>query len=418
MSALRQCFATILVLSLFAAVAHAAPVVLRVTAAPSIFSEMFRELAVRFQDENPDIRINLDASQVDQPAIALQTLRSAIIDDLPDVSFQGYNYLRTLADRKLLAPLDGFIKNDPAWTAERYSPSVASSGRVGSMVYGLGVGMSFPVIFYNKTLVSKVQGGDVALPDNWDGILDLAQRIQSRDPEVLGVFVRYNSFIFQGLVGCFGGSMMNADETQITFTDAAGRRAFQLLRRIGEAGQAKVDMTRPQSRQAFVGGRTAITIDSSSSLASFESEVAGRFEIGTAQLPLSGRDASLPAAGVAVVMFTKDAGRQAAAWRFMKFVASVEGGNVVGRTTGYVPANEIAVKASGPLAAYYAEHPNSNAGLSSVAVGRGWYAFPGENAARIDSMIEDRLGEVVRLHQLPEPALDQLAKDIRSMLPR
>ncbi|WP_084801361.1 extracellular solute-binding protein [Bradyrhizobium sp. Ec3.3] len=409
--------AVILGSALTANIAHAQSV-LRVSAIPSIFSKTFRALASAFEKENPDVRIDLDVSQFDQLAIMRQTLRMAVFGDLPDVSFQGSNYLRILSDRDLLIPLDSFIKTDPAWTSELYSSSVVSTGRIGKTTYGLGVGMSFPIIFYNKSLVSKVQEGANSLPRSWDGILDVAARIQSENTHVLGFFSRYNSFIFQGLVGCFGGSMMNSDDSRIAFTDSPGQEAMQLIRRIGAAGQAKVDMTTSQARQAFTGGQTAILLDSSSSLASFESEAAGRFEIGTAPLPMTGSDASLPAAGITVVMHTTDPARQAVAWRFMKFVTGAEGQSVVGTTTGYVPANEIAIARPGPLATYHAAHPNMQAALNSVAHSRGWYAFPGENGGRIDVMIEDRAGEVMRLRQLPTPALDRLAEEIRNLLPK
>ncbi|GLR87594.1 extracellular solute-binding protein [Bradyrhizobium iriomotense] len=410
--------AIVLGAALMADIAHAHVAVLHVSAAPSIFTKTFRALASAFERENPDVRIDLDVSQFDQPAIMRQTLRMAIFGDLPDVSFQGSNYLRLLADRNLLIPLDRFIKADPAWTSELYSSSVSSSGRIGKMTYGLGTGMSFPIVFYNKSLVSKIQEGAASLPDNWDGVLDVAARIQSENSQVLGIFSVYNSFMFQGMVGCFGGSMMNSDDSRIAFTEDAGQKAMELLRRIGLAGQAKVDMTKSQSRQAFTGARIAILLDSSSSLASFENEVAGRFEIGTAPLPMTGRDASVPTAGITVVMHTTDPARQALAWRFMKFVAGVEGQTVVATTTGYVPANEAAIAQPGSLAAYYAAHPNMQAALRSIARSRGWYAFPGENAGQIDMMIEDRVGEVMRLRQLPVPALDRLAKDITALLPK
>lgn len=416
----RRCSLAAIILAavLIANVAQAHVAVLRVSAAPSTFSKAFRALASAFERENPDVRINLDVSQFDQPAIMRQTLRMAIFGDLPDVSFQGANYLRLLADRNLLVPLDQFMNADPAWNPQLYSPSVASAGRVGKTTYGLGVGMSFPIVFYNKSLLAKVQERASSIPSNWDDILDVARRIQSENIQVLGLFSEYNSFMFQGLVGCFGGSMMNSDDSQITFTDNAGQEAMELIRRIGLAGQAKVDMTKSQSRQAFTGARIAILLDSSSSLASFESEVAGRFEIGTAPLPMTESDASLPTAGVTVVMHTTDPARQALAWRFMKFATGVEGQTVVATTTGYVPANEAAIAKPGALADYYAAHPNMQAALRSIPRSRGWYAFPGENAGRIDTMIEDRVGEVMRLRQLPAPALDRLAKDISTQMPK
>ena len=409
--------AGVLALGLLTPRAGAQTVTLEVTATPSIFADMFEGFVDAFEARNPDIRIDLNASQRDQSDLIQQLLRQAIVDDLPDVSFQGYNYLRVLADQGLAVPLDPFVDTDAAWTDDTFSPSVTATGTIGGTVYGLGVGMSFPIIYYNADLVAEATGGDPALPSDWDGILGVATRIQDRHPDILGIFVRYHPFVFQGFVGSHGGSMMNADETRIAFTDPPGRAAFDLLRRFGEAGQAERDMTRAQARQAFAGGTVAILVDSSSSLASFEEQTEGLFEIGTRQLPLLTEDPHLPAAGIASVMITRDQARQQAAWRFMRFVASPEGQAIVGRTTGYVPANRLAAERPDILGDYYAERPNMDAALASVPLAVTWYAFPGENATRIDAAIEDRLGEVITLRQTPDDALRALADEVRSMLP-
>lgn len=389
---------------------------LQVTATPSIFAEMFEGFVEAFEAENPDIAIELDTSQRDQTDMIQALLRRAIINDLPDVSFQGYNYLRLLVDQGLVVPLDDFIATDTLWAEGEVSPSVAASGMIGDTTYGIGVGMSFPIVYYNADVIAGLQDGDPVLVSDWDVIFDRAAQAQDRYPEMLGILTRYNSFLFQGYLGSHGGRMMNGDETAIAFVEEPGQRAFELVRRFGEAGQSETDMTRSQARQAFTGGTVAILVDSSSSLARFEETTEGSFEIGTAQLPLIADEARLPAAGIASVMLTQDEERQDAAWRFMRFVASPEAQAIVGRTTGYVPANSVAVERADILGDYYAERPNMNAALSSVPIAMTWYAFPGENAARIDDAIEDRLGEVMTLRQTPTEAMQALEAEVQSML--
>ena len=396
---------------------QAQTITLDVTATPSIFTPMFEGFVEAFEAQNPDIQITLDSSQRDQSDMIQALLRQSLIDDLPDVSFQGYNYLRVLVDRGLAVPLDPFVASDPSWTADAYSPSVTASGTIGDAVYGLGVGMSFPIVYFNADLITEAQDGDDAMPSDWDGILQAAASVQDRHPDVLGLYLRYNPFMFQGFVGSYGGRMMNAGETEIAFTAEPGMQALQLLQQAGTAGQAARDMTRSQARQAFVGGTVGILVDSSSSLASFEGQTEGAFEIRTAQLPLPATEPRLPAAGIAAVMLTRDEALQDAAWRFMRFVAGAEGQVIVGETTGYVPANGVAVEQPDLLGDYYAERPNMNAALNSIPIAMTWYAFPGENAARIDRVIEDRLGEVIRLQQTPEEAMIALEADVRSMLP-
>ena len=398
---------------------HAAgqTITLDVTATPSIFTTMFEGFAAAFETENPDIRINLDTSQRDGNDLLQATLRQALVDQLPDVTFQYTNYLRTLAEAGITVPLDDFVVNDPAWTEDMFSPSVTASGTVGDTVHGLGVAISFPIIYYNADLVAAARNGVATLPGDWDGILDVAGRIEDGNPGVLGLFVRYHPWVFQGLLGSFGGRVMSADETAIRFTGAAGQDVLTLLRRFGEAGQAEHDMSRSQARQAFLSGSVAILIDSSSSLANFEQQTEGSFRIGTAQLPLIADDAWLPAAGIAAVMVTRDAARQEAAWRFMRFVASPEGQAIVALNSGFVPANHVATERPDILGDYYADRPNAGAALSSIPIAVTWYAFPGENAGRIDRAIEDRLREVVTLRQDPDAAMAALEDDVQSLLP-
>jgi len=417
---MRRSLATVAFSAVIAAAAAdtatAQDMTLRVTATPSTFADMFRTLVDRFEAANPDIAVELDASQRDQNDLVQQLFRQAITGDLPDVSFQGYNYLRNLVDRDLVVPLDNRVAGDPEWTEDTYSSSVTETGTIGETVYGLGVGISFPIIYYNKALVAEALG-DEPFPQTWDGIFELTGLVQERNADVLGIFSRSNAFVFQGYLGSFGGTMMNADETEITFTDEAGRQTFDLLHRFGEAGQSRVDMTRSQARQAFIAGSLAAIVDSSSTLSSYEEQTGDTFDVGTAPLPLGTEDARLPAAGIAVVMLADEAERQEAAWRFMRFVTGPEGQGVVGRMTGYIPANRVAVEREDILGDYYAARPNVNAALSSLPFAQNWYAFPGENSVRITSMIQDRLGEVLTLRQEPQAALEQLASDIRPLLP-
>lgn len=396
--------------------ALAETITLRVTATPSIFKDMFEGFVTAFEAKNPNIKINLDASTRDQNDMIQQILRAAVVGDLPDVSFQGYNYLRLLSDQNLTVPLEPFIAADAKWKSE-VTPSVADSGMVNGKVYGLGVGMSFPIIFYNADLVAKAQGGKAEPPDNWDGIIALAGTIQKASPGVLGISVSPNVFLLQGLLGSYGGQMMNMSETELAFSKKPFQDTLQLLKRIGEAGQAKLMMTRDQSRQAFLAGTLAMIVDSSSSLASFEKQ-AGNFKVATARLPLpAGKDGRVPAAGVASIMLTRDTARQAAAWAFMCFVASPEAQAIVGEKTGYVPANRIAAERPDLLGNKYKNSPNMNASLASISVATSWYAFPGKDAAKIDNLVENAMGEVIALRATPEKAIETINQQVPKLLP-
>ena len=403
-----------------AATSSAETITLEVSATPSIFTPMFEGIVDAFEASHPDIDIVLDASQRDQDEMIQSLLRRSLVGELPDVSFQGYNYLRTLANRGLVVPLDGFIAADDGWTADRYSHSVTAGSTVNGIVYGLGIGMSFPIIYYNRSLVAQVQEDTAALPDDWDDLIALAERISATGDNRIGLFFQHDAsgaWTFQALVFSLAGRMMNEDESEMAFTGPEGLEALHLLHRIGAAGQADLDMGRSQARQAFIGGSVGMLIDSSSPLARLEEQVGDAFSIGTARLPIPHGDGTLPAAGISIVLLTEDPERQEAAWQFMRFAASPEAAAIVGTTTGYVPANEVSVREPELLGDFYADNANMGAALQSLPYADRWYVFPGPNAVRITDGLNARLQEVITLQATPEQALAAMAEETRPLLP-
>lgn len=396
--------------------AQAEDITLRVDTTPSIFADMFKDLVAAFEAKNPAIHLQIDTSQRDQTDTIQRTMRQAVVGDLPDLSFQGFNYLKLLADGGHLQPLDGLIASDSEWNETQYSPSVVATGKINGKTYALGVAFAFPILYYNADLVAEAQDGNKDLPADWDGILAVAQKIQKAHPDVLGAYTRYNSFLSQGHIMSRGGSLGNDDGTAVTFTDEKGLAAFDLFSRFGKAGQAKVDMTDSQVRQSYVSGKIGILADSSSSLESFSQQAKGKFEIGTAHFPFAETGAKLPTSGIAVVLHTTDPGRQKAAWQFMRFVSGPEGQNIVGRKTGYVPANEVAVTRPELLGDYYKANPAMKATLASIPHAAAWYVFQGPNAARIDKLFVERLQQVVTLQQTPQDAAQDLAKEISGLI--
>ncbi len=395
--------------------ARAEQTVLRVGQAISIFRPMFDEIVKAFQAENPDIAVRLEVAPGEQPEMIQELLRKSVVNDLPDISFQGYNYLRVAAEREIAVPLQSFIVKDADWKEGAFSASVADSCRVAGSVYGLGVGFSFPMLFYNATLVEELRG-DRPFPTHWAEIVMLAKDIRARHPGVVGGFVRSNAATFQALIESHGGRLMSEDDRVLTFDGPAGVAVFDLLHDFGEAGQAKMAMTTPQSRQAFVSGMIGIFTDSSSLLSKHNQEIAGKFKLGVTALPVPDAKGHVPAAGIAAVMTTRDDHQQAAAWRFLKFLAGPKGQLIVAQNTSYLPTNTAVVERDPALKAYLTSQPNLAPALQSISRASPWYAFPGQNSAKIDKTIEDAMQQVSSLAISPANALGQLRQQVQNLL--
>lgn len=386
---------------------------LQVSVTPSIFRPMFEALRTDFERHNPGLAVEITASARDQDQQILNTLRRNLIGDLPDVSFEGFKHLRVLARRRIGVPLDALLASDADWEA-RHGRTVVESARVNDMSMGLGVALSVPIIYYNADLL-----GSTRIPDDWKGVVALVDALSKHAQRgALGGFIQHgsSSWNYLAMVESLGGSMMNADERAITFDDAPGRQALAIHAEFGRAGQARMDMDREQARQAFAAGMIGLMIDSSSSLALLEKQISDRFRLGTARIPrvANGR---LPASGIAAVMMTRDSARQAAAWRFMRYVCGPAGQMLIGKSTAYMPANDIVVKRRELLGSYYQARPHVHPVVDSLPYAARWYAFPGDNSAKIDSIIANGVSSVISLSKRPEQALTSMRRSVQALLP-
>lgn len=84
-------------------------------AIPDIFKEVQEEIAKQFMVANPNIKVKFTQPTKEYEDATQQVLRNAVTGQLPDVTFQGLNRQRILADRGIAQPLDGLIAAEKDW---------------------------------------------------------------------------------------------------------------------------------------------------------------------------------------------------------------------------------------------------------------------------------------------------------------
>ncbi|MGL3210537.1 extracellular solute-binding protein [Bradyrhizobium sp. BR 1433] len=206
--------------------AGARPQTIRVCYAPASLRSLYGALARAFMEAHPDIRVVLDGPAVDYDSLVQQTLRQNITKQLPDVSHQGLNQIRPLADRGIAVPLDRFLAGDPAWKTIGVPDAMTSFARYSGKICALPFAISVPVLFFNTDLVKKAGGDPGNLPEDWDGVIALGKKIGALGEGISGLYVEYtnNGWSFQALVGAFGGRMMSEDEKT---SPSTGKPAFR-----------------------------------------------------------------------------------------------------------------------------------------------------------------------------------------------
>lgn len=388
--------------------------------APVLFKSTTEKIVADFQSANPMIKVTLRAPEISYEEILQRNLRDVVTNTLPDVAFHGLNRQRTLEERRIPIDLKPFMDADPETPSLGFSPSLLSLGQTGDKQTGIGFAISTPIIYYNVDLLKAAGGNPEKLPTSWDEVIRLAAAINDTAQKRTGLFYDWTitgNWAWQALVMSHGGTMLNADETRVAFSEEPGQKAIRLLRRMVDDGKMP-DFSPDTAFQDFFGGRLGMSMQSTAQLGRYNREIGGRFPLVCGRYPLSAPNARLPAGGNVAMMFTKDRAKQEAAWKFIKYATGPVGATTMVNLTGYMPGTTIPAEREELLGKFYRDNPNHLVAIRQQDVINGWYAFPGQNALRITDIINDHLQSVLNRSKGADEALTTMAGAVQPLLPR
>src|SRR5215813_7686010 len=307
--------------------AQASPIELQVQySIPVLFKDLMENIAQSFMAKHNAIKITLRAPEIGYEEIMQRNLRDAVTNTLPDVAFHGLNRQRTLLERNIPIDLRPLMDADPGTKQLGFSPTLLSLGQVGDKQTGIGFSLSTPILYYNVALVKAAGGDPDKLPQSWNEVVELAAAIDKPADNIRGMFFDWTitgNWSWQGLVFSHGGNMLNADESRVAFNEEPGQNAIAVLRKFVDAG--RMGDIRPEVMfQDFFAGRMGISMQSTAQLGRYNREIGGRFPLKCARYPLSAARPRLPAGGNVAMVFTKNAAKQDAAWKFISPAAPRE----------------------------------------------------------------------------------------------
>jgi multiple sugar transport system substrate-binding protein len=385
-----------------------------------LYKPMYDTLIEHFQKAHPGIKVVTRPAATSYEDLQQRLLRGAITGNLPDMAFPGLNQVRVLVDNGIAQPLDAFVSREPQWEARGYSSRLMSLARFGEKTYGLPVIVSTPVVYFNADLVRRAGGDPDAFPTTWDALLALAGRINALGDGISGVYYGWSvtgNWMWQALVNSHGGRMLTPDEKKVAFDGPAGIASMNLLARMAsEGGQRNLDLD--TANQQFLAGKIGMVLQSPSRIAFMEKAIGKRFDFRTARFPTAKEQGLLPAGGAAVVMFARDAAKQAASWEFMKFVTSAESAPYIVRKTGYAPGNQLAVTDPRYLGDFLKSNPAYHANVSQLGMTTTWTSYPGSNGLKIMDVIKDTLQGVCAGTIKPDAGLSKMSAEVQALLPK
>ncbi len=398
--------------------AHAADTTINVLYANDrTTAEAHEEIKAKFEAENPGIKVSFLAPAESYEAATQSLLRGALIGDLPDVVFQGQNLIRSLVDRDLAVSLNSFIDADGGADKLGYDAGMLRIGTLKNSYYAIPFAVSTPLVYVNLDLVKAAGVDPDKFPTTWDGMVDLGKKLNDPAKGVTGFYFQWDvtgNWMFQSLDFSNSGQMLSADEKTATLDNPAAIKSLETLESFAKAGMPNLPSA--QARPAFAAGKIAIFGDSSSNLGKATAAIGKNFAFRTYRFPLASADGRLPAGGNAAVMLTKDAEKQKAVWKYIKFATGPIGQTIMARKTGYLPSNNIAIQTPDLLGDFYKSQPNYQTNIAQIPVLTGWYAFPGSNGLKIIDVIKGHLEAVVTGKKTAAETAPALNRDVQALL--
>ncbi|MGF1700221.1 ABC transporter substrate-binding protein [Photobacterium makurazakiensis] len=380
------------------------------------FDPLMKELASRFEAENDDIKITYRTSYENYEDASQRVMREAITKRMPDISFQGLNRIRPLMERDIAISLDDFLTEDDR-QQYGYGDAMMSPARFDGKTWAFPFAISLPVAYYNMDLVRAAQGND-SLPTTWDGVIELAQKVNALDGKESGLAYDWHitgSWLWLAPMMSQGGKPLD-DNGKVAFNNEAGQWTMDLFARMTQEAKAQ-NYSRSAKEQSFVAGNMGIYFTSTGSLSKFTRMAGDNFELKTGPFPDVKAGGTLPVGGNAVVMLTKDQEKQQAAWQFIRFITGPEGNALVSPMTGYMSPNPIAAAS---LTDFLEQNPNYKTVVNQLPLMDTWHAFPGRNGLKITDVISDHMESIFsgRMADKPQAVNEKMAKDVQKLLPR
>ncbi len=389
-------------------------------AQPFIYKEAYDAILAGFAKREPGIKVNYVTTPNYEEGAQL-ILRQAATNQLPDLSYQGFNRLRVFAERGLAQDLMPLLKAEAADPATiGYTPNMLALGHFGGFQSGLAFAASNPVAYYNADLVRRAGGDPDNFPTNWDDVLQLSGKIDRLGDGTEGMWFTWNGddWMFSALLFGHGGRMLTEDERDVGFAGAEGLGALRLIdRMVKEGGMPNLSAT--AARQAFTAGKLGMIFQTTALVRGMKEGAGNNFVLRTTGMPvIDPAKGRLPTGGAAGMLTAKDLAKRDAAWKFLRYSTSPEGQALMVRNTGYLPCNQIAIDDPQYLGQFYRENPLFLAAVKQIPISIPWYAFPGTNSVRVTQTMVDNIARVVEGRATPEEVQRDMAAEVRRLLPR
>ncbi len=309
--------------------------------------ETHQKVADAFMESHPDIKIEIVSEPWNDYFTKMQTLwASGDPSAIPDVLFLWPT--PRYAAEGVLENLDPYIQ-EAGYNLDDYWPALLESAMYDGSIYGFPRDISVDVLYYNKDLFDAA---GVDYPDEtwtWDTFLQAADAltIVEDSGRVAQYALGMEGGKWQLWVGQNGGSILDdmRNPSKCTLDEPAAIEGLQFFADMMNNNYAMRSANLNQAggdAAVFLNGQVAMIIQNSSRISAFN-EAGMNYDVAVVPIP-DGGQRSASAGGAAWVM-SADSDNKDAAWTFLSWLQSSEGGEYLYTQSGEIfPALESTAK--------------------------------------------------------------------------
>jgi sn-glycerol 3-phosphate transport system substrate-binding protein len=326
-------------------------------------------LIKRFNEANPNIRVNLQTAGANYAEIAQKFNAAIAAKQVPDLVMLSDVWWFKYALAKAITPLNDLLAFEKVDVAD-FQPSLIDDYKYNNSQWALPFARSTPLFYYNKRLWSAAGLPDRG-PDTWAEFETWAPKLQEKlgssdkFPFSLVKGDSYIAWTFQNILWGQGGQYSTPD-FKLTLDTSEANAAGQFVRdQVYTKKYANV--TSKSETDDFLAELNGCIVSSTGGLSGVLSGAKGKFDVGTAFLPKGPKGFGCPTggAGLAIPEGIPDENK-VAAMKFLSFLTSTDSTAFYSASVGYMPVRKSAVE--GPvMTQVYKDRPQFRTAVDQLA---------------------------------------------------
>jgi sn-glycerol 3-phosphate transport system substrate-binding protein len=333
----------------------------------------------------------------------------------PDLVMLEITRYGLFAERGALEALDPYFAKAPE-VRQRLLPFALDAASYHGKLFVLPFNVSTPLMYFNRDLFRKAGLDPAVPPRSWAELEAAAEKLTLHEGNrtVQWGINPPPQWVRWALANQLGGGWIDPATDTVLIDRPESIAAYGLLADFvnkSKIGSADAAIKEAVAKQYFLAGTTAVTFDSSGSLADLRNTV--KFDLGVAPIPCAARCAA-PIGGATIgVLAAAPAERKEAAWAFLDYITQPAQNALFFANTGYLPIVAGAAEESVAKAAI-AKEPAYGLAIAQLAVAFARARPPAMPAIRSK---EETVWQTIVLQQTTaDKALGDFANEMRAQI--